>query len=72
MRSIKAETQEPPAGVSRDSKAVCCGAGPHTPQFNNGPLLSCALHQGPQVEEKAKSHLAGQDSSDSCCGTEDP
>lgn len=40
------------------------GAGPHTPQFNNGPLLSCALLQ-------ASSRLAGEDSSDSCYGTDE-
>lgn len=68
-RSIKGRNQEPPAGVSRDFKAVLR---PHTLQFNNGPLLSCALLQGLQVEEKASSCLAGEDSSDSCYGTDEP
>ena len=51
---LNAETQESPAGVSRDAKAVVWGS--HTPQFKEDPLLSYALFWNLQAKEKTSSH----------------
>lgn len=52
---LNAETQECPAGVSRNAKAGVWGS--HTPQFSKDPLLLNALFWNLQAKEKASNYL---------------